>query len=358
MTTQRAIEMIRRARVPGVPALALYVLTLIVELPVLLMRMILTLLVAALALLVLRGSASGAYGYWELALAPSGWAILALLTPFGGARWWRVNLGGRPPSERERLAYQDAVGLLQAHAPAPLVLPRLWFVLDGPQPDAAVCGDALMLSRGLLESDFVAPVLAHELGHLATSDGKLTAAINRLVITLRPWRQERQPRERPTFVLAGDAAVLGVTAFGALLSLVRCAVRFAQGGLGVRLLAPLWASYWREREYGADAHAARLGQAEELADFLEVHALIHDHPVPFIWLSDHTHPPTELRIDRLRKASARDLAVAPGPEPVKAAPAGPPAAGPDGPALTEPAPSAEELSGRQGRPCRPAGHLQ
>jgi hypothetical protein len=28
--------------------------------------------------------------------------------------------------------------------------------------------------------------------------------------------------------------------------------------------------------------------------------LIHDHPVPFIWLTEHTHPPAELRIDRLR----------------------------------------------------------
>jgi Zn-dependent protease with chaperone function len=65
-------------------------------------------------------------------------------------------------------------------------------------------------------------------------------------------------------------------------------------------MAPGWGSYWREREYTADEHAASLGQAEELADFLETHALIHDHPVPFIWLTEHTHPPTELRIDRLR----------------------------------------------------------
>jgi hypothetical protein len=44
----------------------------------------------------------------------------------------------------------------------------------------------------------------------------------------------------------------------------------------------------------------KLGQAEELADFLENHALIYDHPVPYIWLTEHTHPPVELRIDRLR----------------------------------------------------------
>lgn len=328
MTWDTAIEMIRRASVPGVRALALYALTLIAELPVLFVRMIFTLIAAAFLLLVLHGSAAGTYGYWELALVPSAWAIFALATPFGGAHWWRANLGGREPSERERLAFQDALELLQAHSFKPLRLPSLWFVLDSPQPDAAVCGDALMLSRGLLESDFVAPVLAHEFGHLSSSDGKLTAAINRLIITPRPWRREQEPRERPMVLVTSDRALLGITAFGGLLWLCRRALRFAQGGFGLRILAPLWGSYWREREYDADAHATRLGQAEELADFLDVHALIHDHPVPFIWLSDHTHPPTELRIDRLRKASLQDLAVAPGPEPVKAAPTGPPSAGP------------------------------
>jgi Zn-dependent protease with chaperone function len=63
---------------------------------------------------------------------------------------------------------------------------------------------------------------------------------------------------------------------------------------------PLWGGYWRGREYAADDFAKELGQAEDLADFLELHAQVHDAPVPFIWLTEHTHPPTELRIERLR----------------------------------------------------------
>jgi hypothetical protein len=42
----------------------------------------------------------------------------------------------------------------------------------------------------------------------------------------------------------------------------------------------------------------------------------------------------------MNSAARLEKRVAPGPEPVKAAPVGPPAAGPAGPALTEPAPSA------------------
>jgi hypothetical protein len=33
--------------------------------------------------------------------------------------------------------------------------------------------------------------------------------------------------------------------------------------------------------------------------FLEQHALEYDLPVPFAWLSEHSHPSTEHRIDRL-----------------------------------------------------------
>jgi Zn-dependent protease with chaperone function len=354
LSEQTIKEAIMRARTPGVDALALYAATVLSELPVLLVRMLFTLPTAAIVLLLKNGSISGADGYWELALIPTAWALLALVTPLGGAHWWRMNLGGREPSERERLAYADAVALLRAQSDVALRLPRIWFVLDTPQPDAAVCGDALMLSRGLLESEFLAPVLAHELGHLATSDGKLTAALNRLVITPFPWRQQAERREDTTVVLASERTLLGITLFGGLLWVARRGLRFACGGFALRLLGPLWGSYWRDREYAADQHAAAVGQAEELAEFLEIHALIHDHPLPFIWLSEQTHPPTELRIDRLRKAEFSTAAVAPGPEPVKAAPPGPPSAGPDGPALTEPGPSAEEHSGRQGGPCRPS----
>jgi Zn-dependent protease with chaperone function len=113
--------------------------------------------------------------------------VLALLTPMGSGWWWRTRAGGRSPSTREVAVYQDAVELLQAYTDKPVPLPAKWFVLDTPQPDAAVCGNALMLSRGLLEGEDLPAVLAHELGHLATPDGRLTAALNRLVILSSPF---------------------------------------------------------------------------------------------------------------------------------------------------------------------------
>jgi Zn-dependent protease with chaperone function len=287
-------------RLPSPSALALYVVTLVAEVPVIIARIVFTFAVLVLVLLIKGEPLGGAQGLAEVALIPTGWSVLALITPFGGGWWWAQNMGGRDPSQRERLAYQDAVEHLQAQATQGLRLPGFWFVVDEPLPDAAVCGNTLMLSRGLLESEYLPAVLAHELGHLDSSDGKLTAAINRLIINPLPRTREQQPGQQSLVVAGGDRLLLTITVFGAVLWAVRLIVRFAQGGLGLRFMAPGWGSYWRQREYAADEHAASLGQAEELADFLETHALIHDHPVPFIWLTEHTHPPTELRIDRLR----------------------------------------------------------
>jgi Zn-dependent protease with chaperone function len=287
-------------RLPSPSTLALFVATVVAEVPVIIARVVLTFAVLLLVLLIKGEPLGGAGGLAWIALVPTGWSVLALMTPFGGGWWWAQNMGGRDPSQRERLAYEDAIEHLQAQAPEGLRLPGFWFVVDEPLPDAAVCGNTLMLSRGLLESEYLPAVLAHELGHLDSSDGKLTAAINRLIINPLPKTREKQPRQDSLVVAGGDRLLLTVTAFGATLWVLRLMIRFAQGGLGLRIMAPGWGSYWREREYTADQHAARLGQAEELADFLETHALIHDHPVPFIWLTEHTHPPTELRIDRLR----------------------------------------------------------
>ena len=286
----------------SLPVLALYAATVLLEAPVIVARWLLTLAGAALVLLVLHHSIVGAAGLAPLALIPTAWSILALITPFGGGWWWKQNIGGREPSQRERIAYRDAIELLRHRTPLLLREPSSWFVLDDPQLDGAVCGNTLMLSRGLLESDHLPAVLAHELGHLASTDGKLTAALNRLVIHAPPKVAQREAVKAKTSVLSDERALLGVTFIGSLLWIARRMIVFAKGGLGLRLTAPFWGVHWREREYTADRFAAGLGQADELADCLETHALMHDHPVPFVWLTEHTHPPTELRIDKLRNS--------------------------------------------------------
>jgi Zn-dependent protease with chaperone function len=301
----------------SIDSLAMYTLALASEVPVLILRATLVLVLASIALAATGHPIAQAATWIEVALIPTMWSILALATPFGTGWWWKQRSGGRRPSQREQLAYQDAIELLQAHTQQRLALPKSWFVLDTPTPDAAVCGETLMLSRGLLESEHLPAVLAHELGHLATPDGRLTAAIHRLVLLPpRPPSREQADYEqagaRPQVELAIHNQRILLTILGIRLFtwIVKKTLKFANGGFGLWLTGPLLGAYWRRREYKADAYAAALGQADDLADFLENHALIHDHPVPYIWLTEHTHPPVELRIDRLRDADRRDIAQA------------------------------------------------
>jgi heat shock protein HtpX len=293
-------------------SLGVYALALASELPVILARTTLLYLLAWVALVLDGHSTAHATVWLEIGLIPTLWSIIALATPLGTGWWWRQRTGGRRPSQREQIAYLDATELLQAQTPERLKLPRSWFVLDTPTPDAAVCGETLMLSRGVLESDHLPAVLAHELGHLATPDGRLTAAINRLILLPpRPYRPEQAGYEHvdtgPSggLVFRGERVLLAILGIRLVLWLVGKTLKFVNGGFGLRLLGPLLGVYWRGREYSADAYAAKLGQAGDLVDFLENHALIHDHPIPYMWLTEQTHPPVELRIEKLRDAEMR-----------------------------------------------------
>jgi Zn-dependent protease with chaperone function len=247
-------------------------------------------------------------GYGPLVLS-----VATLILPLGGW-WWEQQVGGRSPSERERVVYEDAIAQLKQADPG-LRGPRRWFVVDDDgSENAAAYADTVMVTRGLLDSGWLEPVLAHELGHLNSSDARLSAALGRL--TTPPRGKTRRGLKTICF--------------------------FATGAAGMWPLRGAWGAYWRSREHCADQYAARLGQAEALGSFLDERRASIDVPVPFVWMTEHSHPPTEHRVDRLshpaqqqvrtqaqRTASAR-AAVAGRSEPVKGTPPGPPSAGPDG----------------------------
>lgn len=295
----------RRLRKIQFVGLLLYTLTVAFEVPVIVVRFVLVIFVA-IVVMVVGGPTIAPYVCLLVALVPTFWSIFALISPAGSGWWWRQHTGGRQPSQRERLAYEDAVELLQAYSPEkPLPLPKRWFVLDLNEPDAGVVGNSLLLTRGLLEMS-IAMVLAHELEHLASLDGRITLALNRLIIfpskkTPEEEQAQRQPQPRSdVHIDADDPVIWAILALRAFLWTIHKLIRFAKGGLGLWLATPLWGRYWRAREYAADHYAATLGQADEFADFLETHALLYDRPIPHMWLTDTDHDFTELRIDKLR----------------------------------------------------------
>ena len=172
--------------------------------------------------------------------------------------------------------------------------PIRFFVLDDPLPAAAVRGRAVILSRGLLESESLAAVLAHELGHVDSLDSRLTEALNRL----RLWGDPLAPVPLEHDGSAGvgfDGDSRGRLSWG----LMRWSLRLAGGSCAQSLLSPLWAAYWRSREYAADAYAASLGQAEDLARHLGDQELPFDAPQSGLLHNRFEHPPVALRVERL-----------------------------------------------------------
>lgn len=150
----------------------------------------------------------------------------------------------------------------------------------------------MVLSRGLLETDSVAPVLAHELGHTGSLDGRLTEALDRLKL----WGEPAKPAD-PRSEAAGQP--IGEQRRGLFAGLIGLIFRLAAGGCAAALLAPLWAAYWRSREYAADAYAASLGQGEDLARHLADIELSLDFPRRRFPFDLAEHPPVALRIERL-----------------------------------------------------------
>jgi Zn-dependent protease with chaperone function len=222
---------------------------------------------------VLVGLSTGYVGdlTWAAAYGPLVLSAATLVLPLSGW-WWQQSAGGRSPSERERLIYDDAMDQLARRDPG-LRRPRRWCVLDGPETNAAVFGDTLMITRGLLETPYLTAVLAHELGHLNSSDARLKAALRRLTTP---------PRGRLAWPLRTVASP-------------------ATGEAALWVMRLPWAAYWRAREFEADRYAAKLGEALPLSTFLDTQALVHDLPIPFPWMHEHSHPPTEHRIDRIER---------------------------------------------------------
>jgi Zn-dependent protease with chaperone function len=235
---------------------------------------------------------------WIVAVAPLAHSAMGLALP-GQGRLWRLRLGARRACSEEQAALGDALELLRTLDPQ-LPDDGPFYILDDPLPVAAVRGRALIVSRGLIESESLAAILGHELGHVDSLDGRLTEALQRLVVwadPLGPPNRHGAPQPPDDFKPEPQRSLLW--------SSLRLLLRLAGGGVAERLLAPLWAAYWRSREYAADAYAAALGQAEDLARHLSDHEQPFDAPQPGVLFKAAEHPPVALRIESLHEYSMR-----------------------------------------------------
>ncbi len=190
--------------------------------------------------------------------------------------------------------------------------PHRTFVIDTPGVNAWVSGTSLFIKSDLIWTTYLAPVLAHEFGHLHSLDGRLVLALRVLVIpgafTLsRVLLTTLHLLQRLLIFLINvvlrvgrvGGRVVGVLQFlfNVFLDTVPyLVIIFAMGGVGPKILARWWSNYFIRREYRADAYAAKLGQGPLLIQLFQ-HLMLIDVEVP--WSKYPTHPTTAQRIQRL-----------------------------------------------------------
>lgn len=227
------------------------------------------------------------------AFGPLVWSAWAFWQP-GEGRIWHQRVGAFDPSESEKKLIDAAFEALGEDATRPLESLAV-YIVDTNDKFAFVRGRALVLSRGLVESGSLAAVLAHELGHACTTDGRLMQALDRLVLwgdPLVPARDEDTRREY------GGMAVL-------VLGALRWTLRVAGGALTLRCMSPLWARYWRKRELAADAYAVALGEGPALAQYLRDWEEPSDGPHPRLLFNLQEHERVAYRCDVLLSETAR-----------------------------------------------------
>jgi Zn-dependent protease with chaperone function len=230
------------------------------------------------------------------ALTPIAFSVAGLLRPGRGWVWGR-RLGARRPTTEEKASIDEALALLRLADPG-LRRPAAYYVLDAPSLAAGVRGRTLILTRRMVESPSLSAVLAHELGHVNTLDGRLTEALERLVLWGDPLGL---PRDEPGRAVEFDDGLLGALLWGCM----RWSLRLAGGSCARGLLTPFWTLHWRAREYAADSYAASLGQGGELARYLTDQELPFDSPQPGFFFAGAEHPPVALRLERLAGLAAK-----------------------------------------------------
>ncbi|WP_298407192.1 M48 family metalloprotease [uncultured Chloroflexus sp.] len=111
------------------------------------------------------------------AVGPPCYSLLAWVGPPGGNRVMRWKVRGRAPTITEQAILAEAFRVLANRGITP---PCFVYAVDQPDLNASAIGHTLYLHRDTYTSPYLLAILAHELGHYHTSDGRLALALHRL----------------------------------------------------------------------------------------------------------------------------------------------------------------------------------
>lgn len=244
------------------------------------------------------------------AIGPPCYSLLAWVGPPGG-NWmmcWKVH--GRIPTITEQAILDEAFRTLTNRGITP---PRFVYTVDQPDLNASVIGHTLYLHRDLYASPHLIAVIAHEMGHYHSSDGRLALALHRLTIP-GGWLVVSfimrligligsllNPIVRLLSALSYIVLRIEVTVPTRLSQFIQRIILWMVialvGGIGIIATVPLWRSYIHQREFAADRYAAQHGFACALTLFLR-QAQLDEMNLP--WNQASFHPSVEERLAALQ----------------------------------------------------------
>ena len=185
----------------------IYLVAVVVLVPTAIFQVFTVFLLTLLVTLIANGH--GDFGLanvlpWILVGAYFAWATSALIVPLGAGRYLAEGIGARRPTAGEADAYRDAMGSLPLEGVKGL--PKWLYVLDRHELNAAVVGDVIIINRTVFDSEYLAAVIAHELGHLNSMDVRVSCAANRLASLARVTESMRTDALRPASRVSSSGA--------------------------------------------------------------------------------------------------------------------------------------------------------
>ncbi|WP_322513631.1 M48 family metalloprotease [Chloroflexus sp.] len=244
------------------------------------------------------------------AAGPPCYSFLGLIGPPGGNWIVRWKLGGRLPTVAEQNILTAAFRNLAHRNIAP---PRFVYTIDQPDLNAGVIGHTLYLHRDLYASPHLIAVLAHEMGHYHSNDGRLVLALHRLTI---PGGWQLVSLAMGMIGVIGNLLNTALRLLSAISyivlrieiaipaqivrlgrSIVYAVLVAVAGGIGIVIMLPLWRDYFRQRELVADRYAAHHGLACALTLYLRQSQL---DEINLPWNETAFHPPLEERLAALQ----------------------------------------------------------
>lgn len=290
----------------------LYIVTLLLESISVVVRFAIVSGLVSLA----AGSTAGMVAGAVAGLGPIIYSLLVVGGIPSGHVLIRRSLSARALNKTEAGQLEAAVADILARD---VPFPRHVFAVDTEGLNAAISGRTLYIYRELFDSRYLPGVIAHELGHFNSMDGRLLLGIRALTIPggffmayiligLLRWVAMGISTVLVAMLVVVFAFLrinlsgLARPLFGISMQIMRMAIIFAVGGVGPALLGSIWRSYFIEREFAADAFAGRLGYANDLIDFFETEVL-SDVVIP--WYEQPTHPTATRRMATLEELAAR-----------------------------------------------------